>query len=56
VHRLTDALAQVDAKVRSMSDELAAAKYHVAALLSSASWRWMAPLRAAKRIVSGSEQ
>ena len=40
----------------SLRNELDAAKNHAAALLSSASWRWMAPLRAAKRMVSGSER
>jgi hypothetical protein len=43
---------ELDAALRrneTLVDEVAAARYHVAALLSSASWRWMAPLRAAKR-------
>ena len=39
----------------ALTDDLAAARSRVAELLSSASWRWMAPLRAAYRILARSK-
>jgi uncharacterized coiled-coil protein SlyX len=66
IHRLNGVLAvaqstreEVHSALRQnqlLSDELAAARHHVRALLNSASWRWMAPLRAARRLFTRVER
>jgi lipopolysaccharide biosynthesis protein len=60
VERLNQELEEKDtalqglySQIRDLTVELATTRHHVEALLSSASWRWTAPLRATWRSVMG---
>jgi hypothetical protein len=53
VNTLSDQVANLEQRNAQMAHELASAKYHVEALLQSASWRITGPLRAVARIFMG---